>query len=49
MQRAMHLMPKQGDRPPWQNTQRYARDKKMVRNAPLEDGSLVFGNPDARS
>lgn len=45
MQRAMHLMPKQGDRPPWQNTQRYAADKKMVRKAPLEDGALVFENP----
>jgi cation diffusion facilitator CzcD-associated flavoprotein CzcO len=45
MQRAMHEMPKQGDRPPWQNTQSYAADKKMVRKAPLEDGALVFENP----
>ena len=46
MQRLMHLFPKQGDRPPWQNTQDYARDKKLIRKAPLEDGALVFGSPD---
>jgi len=45
MQRVMHLFPKQGDRAPWQNTQRYAADKKMVRKAPLEDGVLRFENP----
>jgi hypothetical protein len=45
MQRVMHLFPKQGDRAPWLNTQRYAEDKKMVRKAPLEDGVLEFSNP----
>ncbi|MEM7020459.1 MAG: NAD(P)/FAD-dependent oxidoreductase, partial [Pseudomonadota bacterium] len=45
MQRVMHLFPKQGDHEPWQNTQNFARDKKMIRNAPLEDGSLTFSNP----
>ena len=45
MQRKMHLFPKQGDHEPWQNTQSFARDKKMIRNAPLEDGRLVFDNP----
>ncbi|MDA1076944.1 MAG: NAD(P)/FAD-dependent oxidoreductase [Proteobacteria bacterium] len=44
MQRVMHLFPKQGDGP-WSNTQDYALDKKMIRNAPLEDGSLIFDNP----
>jgi len=43
MQRKMHLFPRQGDRAPWQNTQNYAVDKKMIRNAPLEDGALTFG------
>ena len=43
MQRMMHLFPKQGDRAPWRNTQNYTADKKMIRNAPLEDGALVFG------
>jgi hypothetical protein len=42
MQRMMHLFPKQGDHSPWQNTQDYTADKKMIRNAPLEDGALVF-------
>jgi hypothetical protein len=45
MQRRMHLMPKQGDRAPWLNTQDFAADKKMVRHAPLEDGVLTFSNP----
>jgi monooxygenase len=45
MQRLMHLFPKQGDRGPWRNTQNYMLDKKMIRDAPLEDGSLEFTNP----
>ena len=44
MQRMMHRFPKQGDREPWLNPQNYARDKKMIRTAPLEDGALVFSN-----
>jgi hypothetical protein len=47
MQRKMHLFPKQGDRAPWRNPQRYAADRKMVRKAPLEDGALVFGSAPA--
>ena len=47
MQRRMHLFPKQGDRAPWLNTQDFLADKKMVRNAPLEDGVLTFSNPRA--
>jgi cation diffusion facilitator CzcD-associated flavoprotein CzcO len=46
MQRVMHLFPKQGDHEPWLNTQNYARDRKMIRHAPLEDGALTFDNPD---
>ena len=45
MQRMMHMFPKQGDREPWLNTQDFARDKKMVRHAPLEDGALIFSHP----
>jgi len=48
MQRVMHLFPKQGDRAPWRNTQNYAADKKMIREAPLEDGALCFSNPTTR-
>ena len=43
MQRTMDLMPKQGDKDPWRNTQNYALDKKIIRKAPLEDGALLFG------
>ena len=45
MQRMMHLLPRQGDRGPWRNTQNYALDKKLIRSAPLEDGALLFTNP----
>ena len=45
IQRSIHLMPKQGDHEPWLNTQDFARDKKMIRNAPLEDGALTFSHP----
>ncbi len=48
MMRSMHLFPKQGEGP-WRNTQDYALDKKMVRNAPIDDGALVFSNPSAMS
>ena len=41
----MHLFPKQGEKAPWVNTQNYILDKKMVRNAALEDGVLTFDNP----
>jgi len=45
MERSMHLFPKQGDRQPWLNTQNFAEDRKTIRNAPLEDGSLTFSGP----
>lgn len=44
MQRSMHLFAKQGTGP-WQNTQNFAADKKMVRKAPIDDSALVFDNP----
>ncbi|MEZ4334057.1 MAG: NAD(P)/FAD-dependent oxidoreductase [Myxococcota bacterium] len=40
MQRAMQRFPLQGDREPWLNTQDYARDRKLLRRAPIEDGVL---------
>ena len=49
MERSMHLFPKQGDRQPWLNTQNFAEDRKMIRNAPLEDGSLIFSTAVADS
>lgn len=42
MQRALHLFPRQGDRDPWQNSQNYLLDRKIIREAPLEDGVLEF-------
>jgi hypothetical protein len=45
MQRMMHLFPKQGDRGSWRHTQNYAMDKKMIRDAPVDDEALHFTNP----
>jgi monooxygenase len=42
LQRAAHLLPKQGDREPWINPQDYSKDKRLFRHAPLEDGVLEF-------
>lgn len=46
IQRVLPLFPKQGDRYPWVNTQNYERDKKMLRQESLDDGVLVFDNPE---
>ncbi|MFV0306466.1 MAG: flavin-containing monooxygenase [Desertimonas sp.] len=45
MQRTMHEMPKQGDREPWLNPQSYARDRKMFRKGPIDDGVMRFTRP----
>lgn len=42
MQRGLHKFPKQGDHAPWQNTQNYLLDKKLLGEAKLEDGVLQF-------
>ena len=42
IQRSLDLMPKQGEVDPWRNTQNYALDKKIIRDAPLEDGVMTF-------
>jgi cation diffusion facilitator CzcD-associated flavoprotein CzcO len=42
MQREMHRFPRQGDREPWINPQNYARDKKMFRESPIDDGVMQF-------
>ena len=47
MQRAMHLFPKQGTDNPWRHTQNYTLDKKLIRQAALEDGVLIFRNAPA--
>lgn len=49
IQRQIHLLPKQGDNGPWINSQDYSLDKKMIRDAPIDDGVLEFSNPRERS
>ena len=44
IKRAQHLFPKHGSRAPWQQTGDYYADKKMIRDAPLEDGALTLSN-----
>ena len=45
MSRVMHMFPRQGNRAPWVNPQNFARDKKMFRRAPLDDGAMQFTRP----
>jgi cation diffusion facilitator CzcD-associated flavoprotein CzcO len=42
IQRVLHKLPKQGDHDPWINPQNYRKDKKMYREAEVEDGVLTF-------
>jgi monooxygenase len=42
MQRIMPTMPKQGDRAPWLNTQRYNQDIKLISKAPIADDVMQF-------
>ncbi len=45
MQRMMPLLPRQGDRAPWLNTQRLSADKKLIAKAPIVDGVMRFTTP----
>ena len=42
IERAKHLLPKQGTRKPWRMNQNYARDVMALRFGALEDGALEF-------
>ena len=42
IQRLLHVLPKQGDRSPWLNSQSYREDKKNLRHSAIEDGVLTF-------
>ena len=42
IRRAMHLLPRQGDREPWLNTQNYLRDRKFIGRQPVDDDVMVF-------
>jgi hypothetical protein len=43
IRRGIHLLPKQGDRDPWRNTQDYWLDKDLLPSWDLDDGALAFG------
>jgi cation diffusion facilitator CzcD-associated flavoprotein CzcO len=45
MKRAMHLMPRQGNKDPWINPQNYYLDKILLGNEAFDDGVLHFSNP----
>ncbi len=42
IQRALTMMPKQGDRQPWLMTQDYFSDRETLPGADLDDGTLVY-------
>jgi len=42
IQRAADIMPKQGDRDPWQNIQNYKRDRSVIGKAKIDDGVMEF-------
>jgi cation diffusion facilitator CzcD-associated flavoprotein CzcO len=42
IRRIMPAMPRQGDRAPWLNTQRYRQDVKLISKAPVDDGVMQF-------
>ncbi len=47
MERALANWPKQGTRKPWRVYQNYVRDIFTLKLAPVNDGILVFGSPQA--
>ncbi len=49
VQRAADRFPKQGDREPWINPQDYAKDRKMFRKEPVDDGVMVFSTARVRA
>jgi cation diffusion facilitator CzcD-associated flavoprotein CzcO len=42
VQRALHLLPKQGSKTPWRLHQNYVRDLSMMRYGRVEDGAMEF-------
>jgi cation diffusion facilitator CzcD-associated flavoprotein CzcO len=45
VRRGIDRLPRQGDRTPWLNPQDYARDRRMLRRDPVDDGVMVFDVP----
>jgi len=46
VQRSADRFPKQGSRAPWQVHQSYLRDYRALKASSLEDGAMVFSNPE---
>ena len=49
MKRMMPLLPRQGDREPWLHTQDFHRDIKLISKASVDDGVMIFANPESDS
>ena len=45
MQRVMPLFPRQGDRDPWINSQRYFRERKEFAEMSFDEPALQFETP----
>src|SRR5476651_933869 len=43
LMRGMHLLPKRGDKPEWQHTQEYWREKNEFPDIDLDDRAFVYG------
>jgi hypothetical protein len=44
--RSFDKLPKNGDRHPWRVLQDYAAEKKILTKEPIDDGVMVFSNPE---
>jgi monooxygenase len=40
--RSLHLMPRQGDREPWQHLHEYLEERELLPAADLDDGTLIY-------
>jgi cation diffusion facilitator CzcD-associated flavoprotein CzcO len=49
IQRAAGLLPRQGDRFPWQVHQSYLADWRAMKRKPIDDGVMQFSNPRPRA
>jgi hypothetical protein len=47
LMRSMHLLPKRGDKPEWQHSQDYWREKDELPRIDLDDAAFVYGGADA--
>ena len=45
LMRGMHLLPKRGDKPEWQHSQDYWREKDELPQIDLDDAAFVYGGP----